>query len=243
MKTIKNSIAAFATCAAALCSVTAHAEVLTFAFSGNINSMFEHDHASNVNTTVASSTFAGGLVSMGDIVHGTFSYNTDAPLNVGYQPTPPATGTYLVYRPDAAVSQLSFKVGSGPVGFQSGDAPIAIVGNDASNSNGWDIFHLGATNAYDSVMFQNADINLFDMTHTALSSAGMPTSLNLNSFHYKNLHSAWLTRADGNQMHFDVSLTTLTKVATSVPEPETYALMLAGLGLITGVARRRSKQQ
>lgn len=32
-------------------------------------------------------------------------------------------------------------------------------------------------------------------------------------------------------------------VASSVPEPQTYALMLAGLGLIAGVARCRSKQR
>ena len=30
---------------------------------------------------------------------------------------------------------------------------------------------------------------------------------------------------------------------TAVPEPQTYALMLAGLGLVAGIARRRSKQQ
>jgi hypothetical protein len=28
---------------------------------------------------------------------------------------------------------------------------------------------------------------------------------------------------------------------TAVPEPETYALMLAGLGVVAGVARRRAQ--
>ena len=35
---------------------------------------------------------------------------------------------------------------------------------------------------------------------------------------------------------------TLTPV-TSVPEPETYAMLLAGLGLIGGIARRRKEQR
>lgn len=30
-----------------------------------------------------------------------------------------------------------------------------------------------------------------------------------------------------------------TSVVSSVPEPETYAMMLAGLGLMAGIARRR----
>ncbi|MCV2368214.1 PEPxxWA-CTERM sorting domain-containing protein [Roseateles oligotrophus] len=35
---------------------------------------------------------------------------------------------------------------------------------------------------------------------------------------------------------------TLRVAVTAVPEPQTYALMLAGLGLIAGATRRRSKQ-
>jgi hypothetical protein len=34
-----------------------------------------------------------------------------------------------------------------------------------------------------------------------------------------------------------------TPAVTAVPEPETYALMLAGLGLIGGIARRRKAKQ
>lgn len=36
-----------------------------------------------------------------------------------------------------------------------------------------------------------------------------------------------------------VTPTTLSNVIASVPEPETYAMFLAGLGLIGGIARRR----
>lgn len=36
-----------------------------------------------------------------------------------------------------------------------------------------------------------------------------------------------------------VSITALNAVVTMVPEPETYAMLLAGLGLIGGIVRRR----
>ncbi|MEO7186659.1 MAG: lectin-like protein [Rhodoferax sp.] len=35
----------------------------------------------------------------------------------------------------------------------------------------------------------------------------------------------------------------VVEITTAVPEPETYALMLAGLGLMGGIARRRAKKQ
>lgn len=49
-----------------------------------------------------------------------------------------------------------------------------------------------------------------------------------NVFHQDNEFHAWAVR-DGD----------ITAVAAPVPEPETYAMMLAGLGLIGFVARRR----
>lgn len=242
MKIFKTNIAIVASFALAVWSVPAQSEVITYAFSGMIGSMFEHDHATNVNTTVGSSSFAGALVSLGDSVHGTFSYNTDAPQSPYYQPTPPATGTYLVYLPDSAVSHISFQVGSGSVRFQSGQTPIAIVGNDNSNGLGWDIFYLSASKAYDPVMFQDANIALYDKTGAAFSNGGMPTSLNLNMFHYKTLSAGWLRQADGDQMHFDVTLATLSPLVSSIPEPQTFALIILGLGMISFVTRRRADQ-
>lgn len=53
------------------------------------------------------------------------------------------------------------------------------------------------------------------------------------------------TDADGNFISADVTLASassaapFTRVVSAVPEPTTYALLLAGLGLVAGVARRR----
>lgn len=230
MKAIRTSIAKLTTCVVALCASAVQADVQTFAFTASIYYMWEYDAVSKVNTTVESTTFAGSLITKADLVHGVFAYNSDALPSPGYQPHPPTTGTDLIFKLDKAVANMSFRVGDGPVSFQSGSAPIAIVGNDNSNSYGWDTLYLAATKAFDPVMFHSANLALYDPSGSAFLTGGMPTSLNLNSFGYKRLTGSWLRRADGNQMHFWATLTTLTPVVSSVPEPSSVALLLVGLG-------------
>lgn len=213
----------------------AHAEVLTYAFTGTVDSMFEHDHATMVNTTVTSSSFAGSLVSYGNVVQGVFSFDTHAPLSTSYQPPPPASGSYLVYRPSVEVSKFSFQVGSGPVGFQ-GTVPTAIVSDNNSDLSGWDMFYLGASRPFNPVMFQSVDVSFQDSTGTALSSGGMPIALNLSSYNYSKLHAAWLLRATGDQMHMEAKLTSLTLIS-AVPEPASYALLLLGVSAVVMVRR------
>lgn len=48
--------------------------------------------------------------------------------------------------------------------------------------------------------------------------------------------------ANGNYIGLDNVVVTLNHVANPVPEPETYAMMLAGLGLLGFVARRRKQK-
>jgi len=51
------------------------------------------------------------------------------------------------------------------------------------------------------------------------------------------------TQAGGNDFAVDdIALSTQSTVTPSIPEPETYALMLAGLALVAGFARRRQSK-
>jgi len=76
--------------------------------------------------------------------------------------------------------------------------------------------------------FQNTTLGWTHFTFENLTATSALTELKFSS-----RNDPGFTRLD------NVSVT----AAAAVPEPETYALMLAGLGLIAGLARRRSKQQ
>lgn len=230
--------------AAAALTLTAGQALATverYAFTATITTLWEYDKASGVITNVNSSTFAGGAVAMTDLVQGTMAFNTDAPLSP-YQPAPQTSGSYVLYQLDSAVSGITFKVDT--LGFTSGStlAPLAQVSDNASTFSGWDTFSLSASKNYDPVMFQDSTIMLFDKTSAAFSSAAMPARLDLSWFHYAVVSGAWVRQADGNQMHFDASITSLQALAP-VPEPSTVGLFVAGLlGLalagLHGVRRR-----
>lgn len=75
-----------------------------------------------------------------------------------------------------------------------------------------------------------------------LTSTDLPLSYDVGAFDaHSSLNYGWLQR-DGGQtgriLQFSIS-----SIAASVPEPGTYAMMLAGLGLIGGIAQRRKQQR
>jgi hypothetical protein len=53
---------------------------------------------------------------------------------------------------------------------------------------------------------------------------------------------AFLLRADGTRELFYINPEGFSDYAAAVPEPETYAMMLAGVGLVGGMAARRRRQ-
>jgi hypothetical protein len=206
----------------------AHSAPLTFEFTATISYLAEHDGATKVNTSVNQSTFAGALVSVSDIVVGRLSYDSNAPLNIYFQPAPPTVGTYQMYS-GGVTPGLTLALPSGLQFVSAGDLTIQVA-NNASSLSGWDIFSGSASSAYDpSVLYQNVSLSLFHSTSSAFQNSAVPQSLKLESFTYKSLSMGWLRYSDGDQLVAIATLTRLTPIANPVPEPISAILMLAGL--------------
>lgn len=217
----------------------ASATEVTYNFTATIQSMFEYDGQTKLNTTVTSSTMPGVLISDGSTIHGQFSYDTAAPLG-SYQPAPEKEGSYQLYS-GTVTSTLTFDQ-NGFV-YQSDPNPWLTtmqVANDAASRSGWDTFSLETSAAYSPVTFQMMDIHLYDSSGNVFDSSAIPFDLPLSQFSYADIDYSWLRQSDGSQFHASSSITSLT-LATPVPEPSTYALLAMG-AVVSTVVRRKKKQ-
>jgi PEP-CTERM motif len=81
-------------------------------------------------------------------------------------------------------------------------------------------------------------VNLQDSTFAIIGSDNSPSSFTFSGLAAGNYALNVLGFADGSAGGFYAG----GAIATTVPEPETYALMLAGLGIVGFVAARRRSQ-
>lgn len=108
-----------------------------------------------------------------------------------------------------------------------------------SDSNPEDLVRVAATEI-DSYGARNDVTLAFTGKNTAvLSESGLPLTLSLNDFN--GALSIYWTDGSGKEFNYYADIDTLTPTA-AVPEPEAYAMLLAGLALV-GVARRRKQRQ
>lgn len=130
---------------------------------------------------------------------------------------------------------------------QDGIAIWEIYGSTGAHSNflsgnwysteTWNGLSVGSGNSFN---FSGLDIDFIvsAAAGTAASSPlGTPSSLANASFSVYFSDNSWGT-AHLSQLDWNVSQ---TLTIASVPEPETYAMLLAGLGLMGAVARRRKQ--
>jgi hypothetical protein len=213
----------------ALCSA-AHASTILYRFTMTVDSMFEHDGATNINTTVQSSTLPGTTFAIGYQAFGTLSFNTETPLS-GYQPPSQSSGSYQLYS-GGVLADLHF-VDNGWQFVSNRDPFLSLiqVANNASSYSGWDVFSVDAGSAFSPTQSELMTLLLFDSTGTALStselSAPQLSALSLPAFSFANLDYGWLRKSDGSQMHASGRLTSL-EVVTAVPAPATGMLLIAG---------------
>ena len=216
----------------------ARANILNYSFTETITGMFEHDGNTKTNKIVTSSSMAGFLVSNGDIAHGKFSYVSAAPLTQ-YQPSTQTKGSWVTYQ-GAGTIDLTFDKSNTTVKTSSNSFQVA---NDASTFSGSDIFFISGQATYSPIKFQQVSVSLYDSKGTVFISSSVPQTLPLSGFASHNIGYVFLRQSDGSQLHVSGQITSLSQEATTVvPEPDTYAMLLTGLGLMGFIVRRRKSE-
>ncbi len=114
-------------------------------------------------------------------------------------------------------------------------------------------FTLGAGESFTSTVIGSVDFTNFGVTLTSGTSVGnLANSVNLT--HGSGNTFSWLQTSAASPTFYSLNITGVSRtyspiyevrlngIAAPVPEPETYAMLLAGLGMIGAVARRRDRK-
>ena len=121
--------------------------------------------------------------------------------------------------------------------YSSSGAHSNFLSGNWYSTETWNGLSVGSGNTFS---FSGLDIDLIESAASGTvtsSTLGGPSSLANASFSVYFSDNSWGT-AKLAQMNWHESQ---TLVITSVPEPETYAMLLAGLGLMGAVVRRRKQ--
>jgi PEP-CTERM motif len=208
-----------------LSAIPAFAEVVTYQYTGVINTIRRDVPGVSMGRPVAAAEFLQGTVAVGSTFHGSFSYDTSLTLN-GYD-------FYFGYGSGKVVPASVLTIDASGASIVSGTtAPNIFVSTD----NYWHRVHILPETDYSS---PQATFVFYDYTKTALSSEAIPGELSLEAFWNANASLTWIT-ADGSGYRSEGMLTSLTRVSP-VPEAESFGMMIAGLGVLAAFARRRKQ--
>lgn len=238
-KSIRIPLSASVLAALILCTAGARAVPVTYDFTATVSSLYEYDKSANKTINVTSSTLAGPTVAIGEVISGSFAYDTSW-THSSFPLTPaPISGTWVQYVAPSSVTAISYSV-SGSILYDAAGFASVQIENDSKSAYGGplDDFYLGTVGSNLATYYEDSGISLQDLTHTALSSDALPEALNLSDFQYKTLIGEWLRMSSGDQLHMGAALTSLTAVST-VPEAGKSSLFALGLGLLLLEWQRR----
>ncbi|HOZ65295.1 MAG TPA: PEP-CTERM sorting domain-containing protein [Burkholderiaceae bacterium] len=203
--------------------------------------------ASFANATAARNSFLGGLVGVGTESFEAIGVGTSGPLAVNFG----VAGT--------ATLNGNGNVQSTAPGATNGFGRYATEGNNFWQSNS--SFSIAFSDPIAAFGFMGIDIGDFNGQVTVSTSGGLnqvfnvgnPTNTPGGGVLFWGLISTidtftgitfGNTSSGVDSFAFDqMTIGSRQQITTAVPEPETYALMLAGLGLMSAVARRRTKSK
>ncbi len=186
-----------------LCS-SAHAALVTYSFSGAGSSMFEHDGASGINTTVSNSSMFGFQLNDDDSFFGSFTYDTSA-IESGYRDTNPDDHAAVFLS-----GLVEFEVSLAGYTYSSASPGSLVVWD---NHGGTDAFSALSDEFVTPNTFVSSGFYLFDYTNQSQDGFSPPSNLaTFNSFATKYFTIAFLDTDTGNQLHFDGYATSLSPV-------------------------------
>jgi hypothetical protein len=218
---------------AALCG-SAHATVYQYAYTATIQEMLAFSPVTGSGGLVNSSSLAGDTISVGDLVQGYFSYDTDTGLfgNFGAGP---------VYSSSLAANTLNASSASHVFALNAPTSQSAMVqvSNNLALLGGGDNLAIGDVSENDTAE-QLLAINFFDPSGLALSSDHIPGAIDASAYSQSTFAYLYTDKASHTMLGANGALTSLVLIS-SVPEPQTYAMLLSGLGLLASLARRRKQ--
>lgn len=199
-----------------------------------------------------------GMAAPNLVVNGSFEQVQIATLSTNPLDIPGWTHTGV--QGDALLWAIGYADGSGSVtvageGRQFVTAGAGYLQNPNIGTWSQTVTGLTAGNTYDLSFMLSAEANFSGVQFVDVGASG--TSLATQQFTAPlgatNYWSGWTgysvsfvaggastTLSFSSNTSFDVGIDNISLTAVAVPEPETYALMLAGLGVVGWAARRRA---
>jgi len=228
MKTIGMLLAG-----AALCG-SAHATIYQYDYTATIQEMLTFSPTTGSGGMVESSSLAGDTIAVGDIVYGHFSYDTETGLfgNFGAGPV------YASSTAGNSVSAHSFSHDFA-LSTPTNSNTMVQVSNNLALLGGGDNLAIGNVSENDTAE-QLLVVNFFDQSGLALSGDGIPGAIDASAFSQSTFYYLYTAKGSHDMLGANGALTSLTLVS-SVPEAQTYGMLLSGLGILGFLSRRRKK--
>ena len=210
---------------ALLLAASAQAEQVTYNYSGYINYIYKYDNSQPWPTSVSSVVMDDGNVMTYLDFHGQISYDTGTPMQAG-------PGWGATYFGAAPLTSVSLNFDNSNVSYQtavgSPQSELQIFYKDGAVSDQFRVI-----TAADS---RTLEFNFYADNENVLNGSHIPGYLNQftsnNNFYFGG------NTQDGNTFNAFGIITTLERVSP-VPEPETWAMVIAGLALIGWRQRRK----